>query len=86
MPGGIGGPRAWARGRYVVFGSFAHGNFRHNSDLDVLIDFPAATDADPWAFLDDLSRKHGMPIDMHDAGYCKRAFVDCVMAEGKLAG
>ena len=69
-------------GRYVVFGSFTKGNFRHDSDLDVLIDFPSNTQADPWTFLEDLSRKHEMPIDMHDASYCKRAFVDRVSAEG----
>ncbi|WP_335631753.1 hypothetical protein [Aurantimonas endophytica] len=55
-------------------------------DLDVLIDFPAGTDADPWPFLEDLSQKQGMPIDIHNAGYCKEAFVDRVMAEGKLVG
>ena len=69
-------------GRYVVFGSFMNGNFRYDSDLDVLIDFPAGTRADPWGFLEDLSRKHGMPIDIHDASYCKKAFVDRVLAEG----
>ena len=69
-------------GRYVVFGSFVTGNFRHDSDLDVLIDFPRDAKADPWTFLEDLSRQHGIPIDMHDASYCKEAFVDRVVAEG----
>ncbi len=31
-----------AGGRYLIFGSFARGDFRSDSDFDVVVDFPPA--------------------------------------------
>jgi predicted nucleotidyltransferase len=53
---------------------------RHNSDVDVLIDFPDDRADDAWTFLENLVREFGVPIDMHDKRRCSVRFVDHIRA------
>lgn len=73
-------------GRFVVFGSWLRDAFRYDSDLDVLIDFPAETATAAWLFLEDLGARLDLPIDLHDAATSKQAFVERVRATGRVIG
>jgi hypothetical protein len=37
-------------GRYLLFGSAARDAPRHNSDIDLLLDFPIEAQSDAWRF------------------------------------
>jgi len=69
-------------GRFVIFGSYATDTMRFDSDLDVLIDFPADSTGDAWRFVEDVCAKLGVPLDVHDARTTKAGFVDRVHASG----
>ncbi|SMH46265.1 nucleotidyltransferase family protein [Mesorhizobium australicum] len=69
-------------GRFVIFGSYATDTMRFDSDLDVLIDFPADRTADAWRFVEDACARLAVPLDVHDARTTKASFVERVHAQG----
>ncbi|KQT52683.1 hypothetical protein ASG43_19725 [Aureimonas sp. Leaf454] len=71
-------------GRFVLFGSYVDGVMRFDSDLDVLVDFPADRAVEAWIFAEDVARRHAIPIDLHDASTSRAAFVDRVRQKGRL--
>lgn len=76
---------AYARkhgGRFIVFGSFATDTMRFDSDLDVMIDFPADRTPDAWRFVEDACARHEVPLDAHDARTTKPGFVERVCSRG----
>lgn len=81
------GMRAYARangGRFVVFGSGASGSMRFDSDLDVLVDFPAERVGAAWCFVENLCARLAIPPDLHDAATTTPAFVARVVAGGRV--
>lgn len=63
-------------GRFVLFGSFASGAMRYDSDLDVLIDFgPADAAAAAWGFVEAACARAAIEGDIHDAATTRAAFV-----------
>src|ERR1700712_3873352 len=58
-------------GRFTVFGSFVTGSMRHDSDLDILIDFDASKRMAAWEFLEDLSSRYGLELDLFDRSATK---------------
>lgn len=69
-------------GRFVIFGSYASNRMHFDSDLDVVIDFPAGDLARAWQFVEDSCAKHALPVDIHDASTTKPAFLDRVREKG----
>lgn len=52
-------------GRYVVFGSFARDDIRPDSDLDLMVDFPASSERAARDLAEAACRKHGLVPDVH---------------------
>jgi predicted nucleotidyltransferase len=71
-------------GRFILFGSFATGRMRYDSDLDVLVDFEPAESAAAWRFVEDACREAGVEADIHDAASSKAPFVARAWAEGLI--
>lgn len=69
-------------GRYVVFGSYASGTMRYDSDLDILIDFPPERAVDAWLFAEDACAVNALRPDLHDARTTKSVFLDRVLSQG----
>ncbi|MGC5779878.1 nucleotidyltransferase family protein [Methylobacterium sp. NFXW15] len=69
-------------GGFWVFGSFVTGRMSHDSDLDIMIDFPPAGRRAAWEFLEDLSAEHGLAVDVFERATTKPAFVARVEADG----
>ncbi len=67
-------------GTFLLFGSASRGTMRDDSDVDVLIDFPAEKADAAWTFLEDLVLEFGVPIDMHDKRWCSARFLDHIRA------
>ncbi len=70
-------------GRYVLFGSWVDGAIRHDSDLDILVDF-GDRDAEAWRHAEDVCVREGVRPDIHDARTSTRAFVDRVVSQGRI--
>ena len=52
-------------GRYVVFGSFARGDIRPESDVDLMVDFPAKAERGARDLAEATCRAHGLVPDVH---------------------
>ncbi|MCQ0989081.1 nucleotidyltransferase family protein [Jiella marina] len=50
-------------GRFHVFGSAATGMVRHDSDFDVLVDFPPEAEHDAFTFVEELCGTLRLPLD-----------------------
>lgn len=77
--------RAFARsngGRFVLFGSFASGAMRFDSDLDVLIDFDPDTRVEAWSVVERACARAAIEPDIHDASTSKRALIERAVATG----
>lgn len=68
-------------GRFAIFGSYASGTIRFDSDLDILLDFSADRTAEAWRFVEETCAQHDVSPDIHDARATKTAFVDRVLAQ-----
>lgn len=65
-------------GRFLIFGSVAKGRMTHQSDIDVLIDFPPETEPEAWQFVEEACRRHGLSGDIYSVSTTKREFIDRV--------
>ncbi|NDW03828.1 nucleotidyltransferase family protein [Jiella pacifica] len=76
---------AYARGKggtFTVFGSYVTKTMRFDSDLDILVDFPADRSAEAWDFVEETSALHRIPADIHDARTMTAPFLGRVRAKG----
>jgi predicted nucleotidyltransferase len=62
-------------GRFLLYGSAARGNFRFDSDIDVLIDFPEDRLTAAWRFAEDLCRELDLKADLCPLAWCREDFV-----------
>jgi predicted nucleotidyltransferase len=79
--------QAFARrcgGRILLFGSAARGGMTEMSDIDLLIDVPAGSEADAWSLAEHLSRLHDIPVDIHSARTTKPEFVRRIEAGARV--
>ena len=63
-------------GRFFVFGSVAEDRMRFDSDLDVVVDFPAPREADAVDFVEDICRKQNLPVDVQMKSRSSGRFLD----------
>ncbi len=70
---------AYARhhgGRFLLFGSSARGGMRYHSDVDILLDFPAAEQAAAWRFVEATCGEQGLEADIMPLSWCDSRFLD----------
>ncbi len=71
--------------RLALFGSAIHGDFRPESDLDLLVEFEPGRRVG-LAFIrlqDELSRLLGRTVDLHTPGSLSRYFREAVLSEAE---
>lgn len=74
-------------GRYLLYGSAARGEVRHDSDVDLLLDFPDATSRSAaWTFAEDRCTALGLFYDIRPIGMCDARFLAHVLPEAKVLG
>jgi predicted nucleotidyltransferase len=69
---------AYARehgGRFLLFGSAARGDMRFDSDVDILVDFPADTLGDAWNFAERACWDRHLEPDVIARSWCKADFL-----------
>jgi predicted nucleotidyltransferase len=70
---------AYARehgGRYLLFGSAARGEMRYDSDVDILVDFPADALDEAWNFAERACWDRKLEPDILPFAWCKGRFRD----------
>lgn len=72
------------RGRFILFGSVARGDVRHDSDLDLLIDFPPDGEDAAFAYVEDACLKLDIPIDLRLFRHCSEKFLSHISSEMKV--
>jgi predicted nucleotidyltransferase len=67
-------------GVFLIYGSVARGNFRFDSDIDVLVDFPPEVLSEAWRFCEDTCYKFGLVPDVRPKSLCSPKFLEKVSA------
>lgn len=62
-------------GRYILFGSFARGDFKHSSDVDLILDFPLEVESEAFRIAEDLAERLDIDVDL----FAKRMVSDKFM-------
>lgn len=78
---------AYARehgGRFILFGSAARGELRHDSDVDVLVDFPGGSASDAWLFAEDRAWALGLKPDLSAKGWSGPRLLERVTRDGRV--
>ena len=63
-------------GRFILYGSAARDTMRHDSDVDILADFPPDTLDDAWVFAEAACWRLGLTPDIRPMAWCSRTFLD----------
>ncbi|RBP09243.1 nucleotidyltransferase-like protein [Roseiarcus fermentans] len=71
-------------GRYVLYGSLAKGEARYDSDVDLLIDFPEAFEAEAWRLAEALCAEMKIESDIKPMAWCTEPFQRRVLAESRI--
>lgn len=77
---------AYARehgGRFIPFGSVTRGEMRHDSDVDILVDFPSGTESDAWFFAEERAFALELKPDVHQRGWTGERIRDRIAGEGR---
>lgn len=71
-------------GRFIVFGSATRRKMRHDSDIDILIDFPAEMTSAARNFAEDLCIAAHLPADIFPITTHSAAFLGRVMPDALI--
>jgi predicted nucleotidyltransferase len=63
-------------GRFYVFGSVAEDRMGYDSDFDVVVDFPTATEVEAAEFVEKACRRRALPSDVHLKSRASAKFLD----------
>lgn len=74
-------------GHYLLYGSAARGEVRHDSDVDLLLDFPDARGRSAaWTFAETRCAALGLLCDIRPIEMCDARFLAHVLPEAKVLG
>ncbi|MEX6507313.1 nucleotidyltransferase family protein [Jiella sp. M17.18] len=71
-------------GKYVLYGSAARGDMRHDSDIDLLVDFPATDEADAWRVAEDLAAEFSLDADIQPLKWCDPTFLGKILPQARI--
>jgi predicted nucleotidyltransferase len=63
-------------GRFILYGSAARDTMRHDSDVDILTDFPPDALDDAWVFAEEACWRLRLTPDIRPRAWCSRRFLD----------
>lgn len=71
-------------GRFILYGSAARGEIRHDSDVDILLDFPEERLAAAYDVVETACRRLDLPADLRPISLVSERFLSHVLAEAKV--
>ena len=63
-------------GRFLVFGSAAEDRMKFDSDFDVVVDFPTASESEAVEFVEQVCQRCDLPSDVHLKSRASARFLD----------
>jgi predicted nucleotidyltransferase len=73
-------------GRYLLFGSAASGTMRHDSDVDILVDFPPDRQVAAWNFVERACWDRRLSPDIMASAWCTEDFLALVRPKADVLG
>lgn len=73
-------------GRFIIFGSFARGEVKLGSDIDVIVDFPPDAAGEARLFLETLCCDADLPLDCLMPGDVTAALQQRIDRDGVVLG
>jgi len=73
-------------GRFLLFGSAARTTMRHDSDVDILTDFPKEGTDEAWAFAENACRELGLSPDIRPRSWCAPIFLHHIERDVQVIG
>jgi tRNA nucleotidyltransferase (CCA-adding enzyme) len=71
-------------GRYLLYGSAARGTMRHDSDVDILADFPPDAIDDAWIYAEEACWRRRLPPDIRPRSWVGGDFLDHIGKDIKV--
>lgn len=71
-------------GNFVLFGSAARETMRHDSDVDILVDFPPDALDDAWVFAEDACWRLKLSPDIRPKAWCSQRFLNHIAADAVI--
>ncbi len=71
-------------GRYILHGSAARGAMRYDSDVDLILDFPSATEGEAWRLAETACDRHRLPCDILPLAMIEGRFRSRIEVEGTV--
>lgn len=73
-------------GRFILYGSLASGRARFDSDVDLLLDFPAESEGEAWRLAEDVCAGLGIESDIKPLAWCDPDFAARLMPKARVIG
>lgn len=74
------------QGRFLVFGSAAKNCIGPESDLDVIVDFPRATETPAVEYVEEICRANRVSVDVHARSTITSVFFERASAQAVVLG
>lgn len=71
-------------GAFLIYGSAARGDYRFDSDVDIIIDFSVEKESDAWSFAEATCRKHGLVPDVRPKRFCELKFLEHIAKDAEV--
>jgi predicted nucleotidyltransferase len=68
-------------GRFLIYGSVVTGRLHYDSDVDLLVDFPATAVSDAVDFVEEACARLKLKVDVQPKAWCKEAFLSRIMPQ-----
>jgi len=73
-------------GKFLIFGSAARGMIGYDSDIDVIVDFPAEEEADACSYVEHLCARYELQADLLSKRTTAQKFLDRISIESMALG
>jgi len=70
-------------GRYVIYGSVARGEYRPDSDIDIMVDFPDDARLGAEMFAEDICWQNGLTPDVRGKAFCGDRLMERIARDGQ---
>jgi predicted nucleotidyltransferase len=73
-------------GRFILYGSLASGRARFDSDVDLLLDFPAKSEGEAWRLAEDVCAELRVDLDIKPLAWCDPDFAARLLPKARIIG
>jgi len=71
-------------GRFLIYGSAVSGRLHYDSDVDLLVDFPAPATSAAVDFVEETCARLNLPVDVQPKTWCKEAFLARIIPQAQV--